>query len=107
MKGVGCRVRSAGCRVQVVGCRGVSFKVYGAGYILLGVSFRRIWIQEWSYGAGCRVPHGGVRPFHPKSTCLTQLNLGPDVVQIWSRDPQISEGLVTKLAPHKVLKLIA
>ena len=29
-------------------------------------------------------PHGGVRPFHQKSTCLTQLTLGPCVVQIWS-----------------------
>ena len=31
-------------------------------------------------------PHGGVRPFQKKSTCLTQLTLGPDVVHIWSRD---------------------
>jgi len=29
--------------------------------------------------------HGGVRPFRQKSTCLTAL--GPDVVQIWSRNP--------------------
>jgi len=32
------------------------------------------------------LPHVGVRPFHQKSTCLTQLTLGPYVVQIWSRD---------------------
>ena len=32
-------------------------------------------------------PHCRVRPFHQKSTCLTLLNLGPYVVQIWSRDP--------------------
>ena len=25
--------------------------------------------------------------FHQKSTCLTQLTLGPYAVQIWSRDP--------------------
>ena len=31
-------------------------------------------------------PHGGVRPVHQKSTCLTQLTLGPRVVQIWSRN---------------------
>jgi len=31
------------------------------------------------------LPHGGVRPFHQKSTCLTQLTLGRYVVQIWSR----------------------
>jgi len=29
-------------------------------------------------------PHGGVRPFHQTSTCLTQSNLGSDVVQFWS-----------------------
>jgi len=27
-------------------------------------------------------PHGGVRPFHQKSTCITQLTLGPSVVHI-------------------------
>ena len=26
------------------------------------------------------------RPFHQKSSCLTQLTLGPYVVQIWSRN---------------------
>ena len=31
-------------------------------------------------------PHGGVLPFHPKSTCLPQSTVGPYVVQIWSRD---------------------
>jgi len=35
---------------------------------------------------GLRVPHGGVRPVHQKSTCITQLALGPYVVQIWSRN---------------------
>ena len=30
-------------------------------------------------------PHGGVRPFHQKSTRLTQSILGPYAVQIWSR----------------------
>ena len=33
----------------------------------------------------CRVPHGGARPFHQKSSCTTQLTLGRYVVQIWSR----------------------
>ena len=33
-----------------------------------------------------RSPHGEVRPFHRKSTCLTQSTLGPYVVQVWSRD---------------------
>ena len=31
------------------------------------------------------LPHGGVRPFHRKSTCPTKSTLGPDVVQRWSR----------------------
>jgi len=30
-------------------------------------------------------PHGGGRPFHQKSNCITQITLGPYVVQIWSR----------------------
>ena len=32
------------------------------------------------------------QPAHQKSTCLTQLTLGPDVVQIWSRYPSNLEG---------------
>jgi len=35
---------------------------------------------------GMGLAHGGVRPFHQKSTCLTQLILGPYVVQSWSRN---------------------
>jgi len=35
--------------------------------------------------SGKSLPHGGVRPFHHKSTCPAQLTLGPYVVQIWSR----------------------
>ena len=31
-------------------------------------------------------PHGGLRSFHQTSTCLTQLTLGPYVVQMRSRD---------------------
>jgi len=31
-------------------------------------------------------PHGGVRPFYQKSTCLTQLTLGPYVVKLSSRN---------------------
>ena len=37
-------------------------------------------------------PHGGVRPFHQKSTCLPQLTSGPYVVQIWSRSPRNCEA---------------
>ena len=42
---------------------------------------------------GLSIPHGGVRPFHQKSTCLTQLILGPYAVRIWSRIPQNYGGL--------------
>ena len=35
---------------------------------------------------GTRLPHGGLRPLHRKSTCLTRLTLGPCVVQIWLRN---------------------
>ena len=37
-------------------------------------------------------PHGRGQPSHQKSTCLTQLTSGPNVVQIWSRNPQLSEA---------------
>jgi hypothetical protein len=37
-------------------------------------------------------PHGGVRPFHQKSTCLTQSTSRPYVVQILSRYPPNLEG---------------
>jgi len=47
-------------------------------------------------------PHGGVRPFHQKSTCLKQLTLEPCVVQIWSRNPRISEA--TKPSNSTVFK---
>ena len=36
-------------------------------------------------------PSGGVRPFQQKSACITSLTLGPNVVQIWSRNVRISE----------------
>ena len=48
-----------------------------------------------------RYPHGGVRPFHQKSTCLTQLTLGPYVVQIWSRNTPES-GANETLVLHRV-----
>ena len=34
-------------------------------------------------GQGLRVPHDGLRPSHQKPTCITQLTVGPHVVQIW------------------------
>ena len=48
--------------------------------------------QPPSYGTASQdpcvqpLPHGGARPFHPKSTCISRLTLGPNVVQIWSHD---------------------
>ena len=38
-------------------------------------------------------PLGGLRPFHHKSTCLTQITVGPYVVQIWSRDARDLEPM--------------
>ena len=43
-------------------------------------------VERFSHVLASRQPHGGVRPFHQKSTCLSQLNLGPHVGQIWSRN---------------------
>jgi hypothetical protein len=34
----------------------------------------------------------GARPFQQKSICLSQLTLGKNVVQIWSRYPRTSEA---------------
>jgi predicted outer membrane repeat protein len=45
----------------------------GAIYCVIQVSFH------------LSVPRGGVRPFHPKSTCLSQLNWWPNLKQICSR----------------------
>ena len=46
-------------------------------------------------------PHGGVRPFHRKSTCIRQLTSGPYVVQIWSRTTPES-GPNESLVLHRV-----
>jgi len=46
-------------------------------------------------------PQGGVRPFHQKSTCRTQLPLGPDVVPTWSRNTPYS-GVSETLVFHRV-----
>ena len=45
-------------------------------------------------------PHGGVRPLHQKSTCLTQLSRGPYAVQIWSRNTTES-GVNKTLVLHR------
>ena len=47
-------------------------------------------------------PHGGVRPFHQKSTSLTQSTLGPCVVQIWSSNTLDLRGNET-LVLHRVV----
>ena len=38
------------------------------------------------------VPHGGFRPVHQKSYCLTQSTLGSNAVQVWSRTQRISRA---------------
>jgi len=37
-------------------------------------------------------PHGGVPPFHQKSTCISQLFSGPYVVEIWPLDTLKNRG---------------
>ena len=44
--------------------------------------------------------HGGVRPFHQKSSCLTQLTVGPRVVQTWSRSTPASGVNETRVPPR-------
>ena len=48
-------------------------------------------------GSWVHVPHGGVRGFYQKSTCLTQLTLGLCVVQIWSRNALKFRGDETRV----------
>jgi len=45
----------------------------------------RVLLLRHILGGGA-YPHGGVRPFHQKSTCHAQLTLEPYVVQTWSRN---------------------
>ena len=42
-------------------------------------------------------PHGGLRTFHQKSTCLTRSTLGPDLVKIWSHNPAKREQALETL----------
>jgi len=44
--------------------------------------------------------HGALRPFHQKSTCITQLTVGPYVVQSWSPNVQAYSGLAAN--PHSL-----
>ena len=45
-------------------------------------------------------PHGGVRPFHQKSTFRTQLTLGHYAVHIRSRTPTEFGGIETRVLHH-------
>ena len=59
----------------------------------------RVFLTEWA-GAS----RGGVRPFHQKSTCLTQLTSGPYALQIWSRNtPNFSPNKTFVLRRAEVL----
>ena len=46
-------------------------------------------------------PHGGLRPFHQKSTCLTQLTPGPCVVHFWSRNTPAAGENETRADLHR------
>ena len=45
------------------------------------------------------IPHGGLGPFQQKSIRLTQLTLGPCVVQIWSRYSELPGGRNPRTPP--------
>ena len=102
----GCRVQGSGgvgirdcsgctCRSQRIG---VALWFSGLGMRVLEV--HPVGPEEGQDGRGCSVqggrdydsgcrgqrPHGGVRPFHQKSTCLTELTVGPYLVHIWTRN---------------------
>ena len=52
-------------------------------------------------------PHGGMRPFHRKSTCLARLSLGPCVMQIWSRNPQNFRQGDPRALPSRQAELVS
>ena len=60
------------------------------------LSFRaRILARHHSLGwLTAHSPHGGVRPFHPKSTCFSlQCTSGHHAMQIWTRGGQVTLGI--------------
>jgi len=63
--------------------------------------FKPFEVVPSSLESGPDYPPGGVRPFRQKSTCPTQLILGPHVVQIWSRNTLELRGVET-LVLHRV-----
>ena len=50
-----------------------------------------------SYERGTPVPHGGLRTFHQKSTCTTQVSVRPCLVQIGHVTPRIASVPSQKL----------
>ena len=49
--------------------------------------------MKLSGSGGIESPHGGLRPVHQKSTCLSQSTSGPYVVRCWSHCPPNLEGV--------------
>ena len=47
--------------------------------------------QRTSVQAIVASPHGGLRPFHQKSTCIAQSTVGHYLVQMWSRYVRMNE----------------
>ena len=66
-----------------------------------GESAPRMGLSQSLRAARGGQPHGGVRPFHQKSNCLTQSTLGPYVVYIWSRNTP-EYGASKTLVLHRV-----
>ena len=60
------------------------------GHVTVGFVTNLV-VNEDSHSVGELGAQGGLRPFHQKSTYLTELTLGPYVVQVWSRIVRKSE----------------
>ena len=48
---------------------------------------QELWFRKHPQVLRCELqdPHGGLRPLHQRSTCITQLICGPFLVRIWPR----------------------
>jgi len=91
------KVLDQGHMVALLGRGGVS---YERGTSVLGRAPRITGSWGDTHASCCPQPHGGIRPFHQKST-LTPLTLRPYVVQIWARNTPAS-GVNKPLVLHRV-----
>ena len=69
-------------------------------YIYVFDTYIYTYIYIYSLRSTRHALHGGLRSVHQMSTCITLSTLGPDVIQIWSRNVRISDR--TNLAKSTV-----